>query len=275
LGLSTKVNKLNTTGIFPGTGEKNMNMKKMMMIAAFGLAGASASADVIIAFWDFNDGYEFDNDVPQIVHDASEGSGTLYQQRADTDGNGKGGNAFSQSGFDGSISSINVSDGKSMAWNDVAKSGDNDAEFFVVFDTTGYQDIIISFDIEGNEDDGISTFDVKYDTNPLENVTNPGDVTGTIKDFEDGNSTEILNNTSAPSGINNPEAFVRYTLDLSSFTAINNQSTVAVRFDDFKENDKMSIDNVLVTATAIPEPSTFLLVGLTGLAAFAGLRRRT
>jgi hypothetical protein len=252
-----------------------MNMKKMMMIAAFGLAGASASADVIIAFWDFNDGYEFDNDVPQIVHDASEGSGTLYQQRADTDGNGKGGNAFSQSGFDGSISSINVSDGKSMAWDDVAKKGDNDAEFFVVFDTTGYRDISISFDIEGNDGAGISTFDAKYDTNPLVDVTDPGDVDGTIKDFDGGESTSLFNNTDAPSGINDPEAFVRYDLDLSSETAINDQSTVAVRFDDFKENDKMSIDNVLVTATAIPEPSTFLLMGLTALAAFAGLRRRT
>ncbi|MBS3820582.1 MAG: PEP-CTERM sorting domain-containing protein [Phycisphaerae bacterium] len=231
----------------------------------------NAQAATIIAFWDFNGGFDVDDETVQIVHSASIGSGTVYQQRADTDGNGKGGVAFSQSGFDGSPAGINVQEGKSMAWDDVAKSGDNDAEFFIVFDTTNLQDIEIRFDIEGNEDKGIASFDVKYDTNPLEDVTDPGDVTGTIKDFAGGNSTDYLNNTSAPAGVN--DGFVPYSLDMSSVTGINDQSTVAVRFDDFEDNDTMSIDNVLITATVIPEPSAMLLLG-TGITGVFVLRRR-
>lgn len=245
-----------------------MNIKTVCMTAALGLAGASAQAEQVIAFWDFNDGFDVPNDTVQIVHDASFGSGTLYQQQADTDGNGKGGLAFSQSGFDGTPSSINVPDGKSMAWDDVAKKGDNDAEFFITFSTLGLTNVEISFDIEGNNDEGIATYDVKYDFTTLEDVTDPGDVTGTIKDFDGGNSTDFLNNQAVPSGTNS--GFERATIDFGS--ALDNQSFVAVRFDDFKENDTMSIDNVLVTA--IPEPGTLLLVALTGLAAFAGLRRR-
>ena len=41
---------------------------------------------------------------------------------------------------------------------------------------------------------------------------------------------------------------------------------MALRLDDFKENDAMSIDNVVVTGTAIPEPSTYaMLLGLTAI----------
>ncbi|MFP4156760.1 MAG: PEP-CTERM sorting domain-containing protein [Opitutales bacterium] len=249
-------------------------MKKSLLTLAAGslLAALPVSGQNVIAFWDFNDGYDFANDVPQIVHGASLGSGTLYQQRADTDGNGKGGNAFSQSGFDGSISSINVSDGKSMAWNDIAKSGANDAEIFITFATSGFQDIEISFDIEGNDGAGIATYDVKYDFNELVDVTDPGDVSGTIKDFDGGNSTDFLNNTSAPGGINDPEAFVRESIAFGS--ALDDQSFVAVRLDDFQDNDKMSIDNVLVTGTVVPEPASFgTLAGALALG-FAALRRR-
>lgn len=246
-----------------------MNIRTLCMTAALGLAAGVTSAAEIIGFWDFNDGFDVANNTPQIVHSASIGSGTLYQQQADTDGNGKGGLAFSQSGFDGSPASITVSDGKSMAWDDVAKSGANDAEFFITFSTLGLTDVEISFDIEGNIDGGIASYDVKYDFNNLVDVTDPGDVIGTIKDFDGGNSTDFLNNQAVPIGTNS--GFQRVTVNFGS--ALNNQSFVAVRFDDFKENDAMSIDNVLVTA--IPEPGTIALVVITGLAAVIGLRRRS
>ena len=160
-----------------------------------------------------------------------------------------------------------------MAWDDVAKFGDNDAEFFITFSTSGFTDIEISFDIEGNDDEEISSYDVKYDFNSLEDVTDPGDVTGTIKDFDGGNSTDFLNNTSTPGGINNPEAFKRATLTFGS--ALDDQSFAAVRLDDFEDNDAMSIDNVLVTGTAVPEPSSFAaLAGLLTLG-FVAMRRRS
>lgn len=240
-----------------------MNTKTAVAATVLLALGGSAHGSQIIGFWGFNDGFDVADETVQIVHGASEGSGTIYQQRADTDGNGKGGNAFSQSGFSGSPASISVSDGKSMAWDDVGKSGDNDAEFFITFSTTGFTDIELSFDIEGNNDAGILSYDVKYDFNALEDVTDPGDVTGTIKDFAGGNSTDFLNNESVPTGINDP-AFVRATIDFGS--ALDDQSFVAVRLDDFEDNDAMSIDNVLVSGTPIPEPGTY--AALLGLLAF-------
>jgi len=249
-----------------------MKTRLTAIAAALGLAAASAPASEIIGFWDFDDGFSVANETVQIIHSASIGGGTIYQQRADTDGNGKGGVSFSQGGFDGTPTSINSPADRAMAWDDVAKSGDNDAEFFVVFDTTGYQNIMIRFDIEGNGDSGISSFDVKYDTNALQDVTDPGDVIGTIKDFQGGVSTDYLNNTPAPGGVN--AGFVSYSLDFSAVTGLNNQSTVAIRFDDFSDNDAMSIDNVLVTGVAIPEPSTFVLTLGVALVMLIGFRNR-
>jgi hypothetical protein len=91
---------------------------------------------------------------------------------------------------------------------------------------------------------------------------------GTIKDFAGGISNEIYNNYP----LNAVATFTRISLDLSSITGLNNQSFVAIRFDDFDNgtgNDAMRIDNLLITA--IPEPSSALLggLGLLGL-----LRRR-
>ena len=68
-------------------------------------------------------------DTPQIVHNASTGSGVIY-----SNGNGK---EFG----------ITSSSGKSMAWDDVGKSGDNDAEFFITFSSAGFQNINLYFDI--------------------------------------------------------------------------------------------------------------------------------
>ena len=226
----------------------------------------------LIAYWDFDDGYAVDNDTVQITHIASLGSGTLYQQRADTDGNGKGGNAFTQSGLSGSNSSITSAGGKAMAWDDVSKSGANDAEIFLTFSTTGFSNIQLDFDLKGNDGDGILSYDLKYSLNTLVDVTNPADVIGTIKDFELGFSTSFLNNEPTQSVTNTP-AFERVYVDFSAVSEINNQAYVAIRLDDFKENDAMSIDNVLITGTAIPEPSTYGLITAMLLAGLVGYRR--
>ena len=223
------------------------------------------NAQSVIANWNFNDGFSLDNDTPQIVHNASTGSGVIYQQRADTDGNGKGGNAFDQFG-------ITSSSGKSMAWDDVGKSGDNDAEFFITFSSAGFQNINLYFDIKGNGDAGILSYDLKYDFNNLQDA-NPADVSGTVKDFASGSSTSFLNNEALPTSISGVDAeFSQITLDFGSL--LDNQNIVALRLDDFKENDAMSIDNVVVTGTVIPEPSTYaMLLGLFTLA-FAFIKKQ-
>ena len=235
-----------------------------IVVLTFLLSNTLLQSQSVIANWDFNDGFDFENDTPQIVHSASIGSGTLYQQRADTDGNGKGGNAFNQFG-------ITSDSGKSMAWDDVGKSGANDAEFFITFSTLGYQNIDLYFDILGNEDDGITTFDLKYAFNPLVDAT-PEDVSGTIKDFDQGLSTSFYNNEALPLTINDVDADFSQ-ISVSFGAVLDNQSFVAIRLDDFEENDAMSIDNLVITGTVIPEPSTYA-IGLASLAFILVLLRR-
>ena len=240
-------------------------MRYLHLPLSFILFSFTLSAQSVIAGWDFNDGFSFDNDTPQIVHSASSGSGEIYQQRADTDGNGKGGYAFNQFG-------ITSSSGKSMAWDDVGKSGDNDAEFFITFSSVGFKDINLYFDIKGNGDDGILSYDLKYDFNNLED-SNPADVSGIVKDFASGSSTSFLNNESLPANINGVDAEFS-SVSLSFGSLFDNQGFIALRLDDFKENDAMSIDNVLITGTAIPEPNTYaLLLGISAIV-FAFIRKR-
>ena len=241
-----------------------MKLSSNLLLLSSSLFFTSLYAEEVIASWDFNDGYAVANDTAQIVHTASSGSGTLYQQRADTDGNGKGGNDFAQFGI---ISSA----GKSMAWDDISKSGDNDADFFLTFSTLGYEAINLYFDILGNEDGGVASFDLKYSFSSLEDTT-PLDVSGTVKDFASGLSTSFLNNEALPTSINGIDrAFYQDTINFGGL--LDNQNFVAIRFDDFDGNDAMSIDNVIVTATAIPEPSTYATI-LATVVLLVALRRK-
>ncbi len=230
-------------------------MKRFFSIlipAATAFSGVSSAA--VIAFWDFNDGFNVPHKTPQIVHNASLGSGVLYQQRADTDGNGKGGFAFS---YDDGSTTIDVAAGSAMAWDDIAKTGDNDAEFFIVFSTAGFTGIQVSFDIQGNADSVIPGFDLKYALVPLEDV-NPPDVSGTVKGFAGGENISIFNNYS----INLADTVMRVELDLSFETGLDDAPYVALRFDDWQNgpgNDAMRVDNLLITGTAIPEPGCALL----------------
>lgn len=238
---------------------------KFLLILLFPLFVCPLFSQEIIAHWDFNDGFSVDNDTAQIVHAATSGSGILYQQRADTDGNGKSGNAFSQFG-------ITSSAGKSMAWDDIAKSGDNDAEFFITFSTLGFKDVNLYFDIRGNVDAGVNSFDVKYNFSTLED-SNPVDVSGTVKDFASGLSTSFLNNEVLPLSINELDAtFFQSLVDFGA--VLDNQDVVSIRFDDFDNNDAMSIDNVIIRATAIPEPSTYALLLGTFFLSFTYIRKQ-
>jgi hypothetical protein len=226
-----------------------------------------AAAETVIAFWDFNDGFNEPNETVQIVHSATIGSGTIYQQRAEIDSNGKDGVAFTDATL-----GINVTDGQAFAWNDIANSGDNDAEFFAEFSTLGFTNIRFRFDVRGNGDGAneIVSYDLKYALDPLEDVVNPGDVIGTVKDFAGGVSTSIFNNRSLPA---NGSTFITESVDLGGIAAINNQSNVALSLDDFKENNAMRIDNFLVTGiTAIPEPSS--VAALLATAGVVLVRRR-
>ena len=224
-----------------------------------------SQAETVLAFWDFNDGYDVGGGAVQVALNATMGSGILYQQRADIDGNGKGGFAYANP-----LLSINSVDGQALTWSDVGVSGDNDAELFFQTSTLGYSNIKIRFDVRGNGDAGISRYDLKYDLLALEDATNPGDVVGTIKDFAGGASTSILNNQALAT---DADTFVTETIDLASLSAVNDQGIVVFRMDDIKDNDQMRIDNLLITGVAsVPEPSS--VAGVCGIATVILMRRR-
>lgn len=238
------------------------------------LLSAPTAAQDVIAFWDFNDGFVEDDETPQIIHAAALGNGTAYQQRADTDGNGKGGNSYTNAIF-----GINADAGRSIAWDDLAKSGDNDAELFLSVSTLGFTDINISFDIRGNDDnddgpdvndeDGVNRYDLKYSLSALVDVIVPDvDPTIAIKDF-DGDSFDYLTNEDITT---DPDDFVRFSYDLSAFTDVNNQANFSFRIDDIQENDSVRFDNILISGIAVPEPSA--LTGLLLLAMATTARRR-
>ena len=225
----------------------------ILYLTGFGSINVGAE---IIAFWSFNNGFDVKNGASQIVHDSDVGNAVLYQQRADTDGNGKSGNSYTLEGE-------SIPPGKAMAWDDVAKSGDNDAEFFITVSTKGYSNIKISMDIGGNSDDGIVSFDMKYSFDPLQDAVIE-DVDGIIKDFNNGISIDHLNDWPA-----NPlPGYRRKVLDFKGgkiplipdqadpleLLAIEDKELVVIRFDDWEDNDALRIDNVLIegTNTSLP-----------------------
>lgn len=244
-------------------------MKTSLIIALFSFllfSGPwlpSAEAQQVIAFWDFNNHPEAEDEDPQIIHNANSGSGVLYQQRADTDGNGKGGTQFTDA-----LLGIDASDGRGIAWDDLGKSGDNDAEFFTVVSTLGFENIQVSFDFQGNANAGFTGFDAKYSLVDLIDVVVPDvDPAIEIKDF-DGESIDLAVNQVVT---NDADNFQRLTLNAPA--AANDQAVFAFRLDDFEGNDAVRFDNVLITGTAIavPEPSSLALLGV---ASIAMLRRR-
>jgi len=225
----------------------------ILYLTGFGSINVGAE---IIAFWSFNNGFDVKNGASQIVHDSDVGNAVLYQQRADTDGNGKSGNSYTLEGE-------SIPPGKAMAWDDVAKSGDNDAEFFITVSTKGYSNIKISMDIGRNSDDGIVSFDMKYSFEPLQDAVIE-DVDGIIKDFNNGISIDHLNDWP----VNPLPGYRRKVLDFKGgkiplipdqadpleLLAIEDKELVVIRFDDWEDNDALRIDNVLIegTNTSLP-----------------------
>ncbi len=236
-----------------------MNLRLRLNFATLLLASVSlvicSTADAqqqTIAFWDF-EAVVGQDEAPQIVVAPSIGTGTLYQQRADTDGNGKGGAPFVDSAL-----GINVPASRAIAWDDFGKSGDNDGEFFVVVSTVGYENIQVSFDYKGNDDnldgdavniaDGFTRFDAKYTLSDLVDVTLSfdGNITFvTIKDFAVP-SIDLLTNVTVTNDSVNYQRMV-----LNAPATANDQAVFSFRLDDFEGNDSVRFDNVLISGTPI------------------------
>jgi hypothetical protein len=80
-----------------------------------------------------------------------------------------------------------------------------------------------------------------------------------------GDWVNIVNNQA----ITRDDAWHEFSYDLSSLTAIDNQSSVQFRINDLDENDLSGDywqDNIQLTGTVVPEPLSAVLLALGGVA---------
>ena len=142
--------------------------------------------------------------------------------------------------------------GQSAAWDEIKVSGDN-AKWIVTLDTAGWTAIALRFDYKAWSSK-TNSFDIDYRLNDTDAWTN------------------IVNNTPITGG---SSGFLSFSYSLASLTAINNQSVVELRFNDFDNHGsgKLAFDNFELTGTQIPEPATIALFGF-GITAIIRKRRK-
>jgi len=207
----------------------------------FLLALSSVANASLMAVWDFGPGSAYYTLVPQYEYVS--GVPTLAAGNADYDTNGGDGVDFTDAAGNSHAA------GQALHWNDVSKSGDNDACIIITIDTTGWQDMSIRWDYKSDNDGdkkGPVSFDLDYQVG-------------------DGGWFNILDNYA----ITRDDAWHELNYDLSLLTAINNQSSVQFRINDLDEADLSGDywqDNIQLTGTAVPEPFSAVLLALGGVA---------
>jgi len=215
-----------------------MNYKVMTMCAIMVLCFSAAASATQMAIWTF-DNPVGGTDAVTATNTLLQGMPTITLLLADIDDNGKGGTTYTD------VEGVSYEAAKAAAWDDVAKSGDNDAQWICAISTTGFEDISIRFDYMGNDDDPIESLDLDYRING-------------------GEWVEVENNYA----IDGTDVWKIFSYDYSAINAIENQTLVEFRFDDLESGDSngdFRFDNFEVTGTAVPEPATFALFSLGGL----------
>ncbi len=203
-----------------------------MALIAAAVFAAPVRAD-IIAYWNFNT-------TPGSLYSwtADEGSGILTADPA-----------WTQLSVTGGTTLNSISDPAGGALG--LKSNDNNglAMDFAV-DTTGYEDIILSFSSTRNNQ-GFDVNTILY-------------------------STDGVNYTSFTSFNPSNGSYGLITADMSSATALNDAGPIFIRllFDGAQNNNgTTSIDNVRIAGTLIPAPGALALLGAAGLIATRRRRR--
>ncbi|MFM8360411.1 MAG: hypothetical protein ACKOET_17820 [Verrucomicrobiota bacterium] len=142
--------------------------------------------------------------------------------------------------------------------------------------TAGYQGVGFSFD-HTSSSTGPRDFKLQYSLNG--------------QSFVDAGSYSVLQNSAVTGGrtawssLGDRQPVYSFALDLSGVTALNDQANVFFRLTSagtvsanggtIAATGTSRIDNVAITAVAVPEPREYAVLAGAGLAAFAVWRRRS
>ncbi len=219
-------------------------MRKVIVLMALVLLPAlsgPANAD-LMAIWDFGPnlgGYTEDVTTEYVI-----GTPTLVLDGGRKDENGKTGVAYLDA--EGTLH-LGGGDYRAAAWDDVRVTG-KDADWIMTINTTGWQDMAIRWDYRSQES---QTFDLDY------RVGGSGDWIAIVEDKP----------------ITHDNTWDIFSYNLSSITAIENQSIVEFRMYDLDENGNNAYRFDNLEMTGVPEPCSIALLGIGALMALTRKRR--
>ncbi len=266
---------------------------RCLTLLLFALAsGSAAQAQDVIAFWGWEDDYDFSATAPNKMDfgidagiDTTANMQLFLGDPLNLDHNGGGGFVP----YTSPVSGLTYQPTRTAKWDDLKGGGvdfdiggistftvdkndgagavagedfSNDALMYIVFDGTGYQDFEFRFDAESTPGDLAASFDVFYrvgGTGTWFRETAQNNIPLTYMDY----ATPDPENQFADSGY------------ISLNSALNNQSQIEIIVNDFAEfgNSELEIDNFEIIGTAVPEPASAIVVVAFGMVGLIKRRR--